>query len=406
MKHTFTLLLILFFSLCKAQNGNQIVLGKIDSINSKILNEQRKIWVRVPEGAKPGQRYPVLYLLDGDGHFYSVAGLVQQLSTVNGNTLCPEMIIVGIPNTDRTRDLTPTHSEPFPPFVDENMAKVSGGGENFMAFIEKELMPYIEATYPTAPHRVLVGHSFGGLTVINTLIHHTKLFNAYVAIDPSMWWDNKKLLNQAKEALKTKDFTGITLYLAIANTMPTGMDISNVTKDTTAMTMHIRTILELNDALKTYGLKGGRYNYKYYNDDDHGSVPLIAEHDALRYIFDFYRLKLTIEDSYAMDMPFVKRVEKHYEDISHRFGYKVPIPEEMANGLGYQAMGMKHYAEAEYLFKMNIANYPGNSNPYDSLGDLYKEKGDKKKAIEQYKKALAIADVADTRWKLNELLKK
>ena len=92
---------------------NKINFGVIDSIFSKTLNEQRKIWVYVPNNgnasASSKTKYPVLYLLDGDAHFYSVAGLIHQLSTINGNTLCPEMIIVGIPNTDRTRDLTPTH---------------------------------------------------------------------------------------------------------------------------------------------------------------------------------------------------------------------------------------------------------------------------------------------------------
>src|SRR3954465_10697511 len=88
-----------------AQNDNKIVIGKIDSLYSKILNEERKIWVYTPDmtSGNPNQRYPVVYLLDGDGHFPSVVGLIQQLSQVNGNNVYPEMIVVGIPNTDRTR---------------------------------------------------------------------------------------------------------------------------------------------------------------------------------------------------------------------------------------------------------------------------------------------------------------
>src|SRR6185369_3299172 len=97
------------------------------------------------------QRYPVVYLLDGDAHFPSVVGLVQQLSQVNGNTVVPEMIVVAIPNTDRTRDLTPTHVSTDAPFMDSNFARTSGGGENFISFIEKELMPHIDSVYPTQP---------------------------------------------------------------------------------------------------------------------------------------------------------------------------------------------------------------------------------------------------------------
>lgn len=183
------LLAIITTLTANAQSDNKITIGKVDSVYSNILGEQRKIWVYTPgittgDNGK-GKQYPVLYLLDGDGHFASVAGLVQQLSQVNGNMVLPEMIIVAIPNTDRTRDLTPTHVVSDPPMMDSTFSSHSGGGESFAAFIEKELMPHIDSLYPAAPYRLLVGHSFGGLTVMNMLTNHTKMFNAYIAIDPA-----------------------------------------------------------------------------------------------------------------------------------------------------------------------------------------------------------------------------
>jgi len=191
MKNTGTfLLIILLTGTSHAQIDNKIVIGKVDSVYSTILKEQRKVWVYVPNinnaQQSPGQRYPVVYLLDGDGHFESVVGMIQQLSQVNGNTIVPEMIVVGIPNTDRTRDLTPTHIASDPPMMDSNSSKNTGGGENFAAFLEKELMPHIDSSYPTQPFKTLIGHSFGGLTVMHIITNHTKLFNAYIAIDPSM----------------------------------------------------------------------------------------------------------------------------------------------------------------------------------------------------------------------------
>jgi predicted alpha/beta superfamily hydrolase len=150
----------------KAQKDNKIVIGKIDSVYSNILNEQRKVWIYAPDmtsGFRDSTKhYPVVYLLDGDAHFTSVTGLIQQLSQVNGNTVYPEMIIVAIPNTDRTRDLTPTHITSDLPNMDSNSSKNTGGGENFVSFIEKELMPHIDSVYLTEPYRILIGHSFGG----------------------------------------------------------------------------------------------------------------------------------------------------------------------------------------------------------------------------------------------------
>src|SRR6187397_1521618 len=213
MKNIIVFILLVIISLGSyAQTDNKIVIGKVDSVYSTILKEQRKVWVYLPNMKagmqNPGQRYPVVYLLDGDGHFESVVGMIQQLSQVNGNTIVPEMIIVGIPNTDRTRDLTPTHIASDPPMMDSNFSKTTGGGENFVAFIEKELMPHIDSVYSTAPYKILIGHSFGGLTVMNVLTNHTKLFNAYIAIDPSMWYDRERFLATTKKKLSEIKYDG------------------------------------------------------------------------------------------------------------------------------------------------------------------------------------------------------
>jgi uncharacterized protein len=390
-----------------AQADNKIVLGTIDSVHSTILNEQRKIWVYVPGNGGidiySKQRYPVVYLLDGDAHFFSVVGMIQQLSSVNGNTICPEMIVVGIPNTDRTRDLTPTHVVSDPPYVDSAFVVNSGGGEKFTAFIEKELMPHIDSVYPTEPYRMLIGHSFGGLTVMNTIVHHTNLFNAYVAIDPSMWWDKLKLLNETKMAAANKKFMGTSLFLGIANTMEPGMNITNVKKDTAGSSRHIRSILELSNTLKSSKQSELNYQDKYYGDDDHGSVPLISTYDALHFIFNFYPLKLTFKDYHDTGLAVAKKIEDHYKLVSEKFGYKVLPPESMINGMGYQALGSKQFTKAAYLFKLNVANYPESYNVYDSLGDYYDGVADKANAIENYKKALQLKENPESRKKLEKL---
>ena len=142
------------------------------------------------------------------------------------------MIVVGIPNTDRTRDLTPTHIESDLPMMDSNSTKTTGGGENFAAFLEKELMPHIDSLYPTQPFRLLVGHSFGGLTVMHILTNHTKLFNAYIAIDPSMWYDKERFLKATQKKLSSQKYNGTSLYVGIANTMAEGMSLEKMKKDT------------------------------------------------------------------------------------------------------------------------------------------------------------------------------
>jgi len=400
----FGLIIVIAFN-AQSQNDNKIVIGKIDSVYSKILGEQRKIWVYTPDmtSGNSNQHWPVVYLLDGDGHFASVVGMIQQMSQVNGNNVYPEMIVVAIPNTDRTRDLTPTHITSDPPMMDSNFSKTTGGGENFVAFMEKELMPHVDSVYPTAPYKLLIGHSFGGLTVMNVLTNHTKLFNAYIAIDPSMWYDQQRFLAATEKKLAEKNYGGTRLYVGIANTMPDGMTLAKLKKDTSSDTRHIRSIFELDKFLKAHSQNGLKYASRYYADDNHGSVPFASEYDGLRFIFDYYRLNVTGKEFADTSAALAIKIEKHYEMVSKEMGYKISPPESNVNFLGYAAMNSKDFEKAAAFFKMNIENYPKSSNVYDSYADLLVATKDTVNAIINYKKALTIQDNAFTKQKLNAL---
>ena len=162
-------------STSEVSNSGQIVIGQMDSLRSEILDETRNIWVHVPDeatGAIFGKSsYPVLYLLDGPGHFHAVTGLLNNLEQ---NGIVPKMVVVAIPNTDRTRDLTPSHVDVM--FGDSSFVVTSGGGDKFLEFMEEELIPYVEEKYPVTGYRTFVGHSFGGLTAIHALFSKAHLF--------------------------------------------------------------------------------------------------------------------------------------------------------------------------------------------------------------------------------------
>jgi predicted alpha/beta superfamily hydrolase len=273
---------------CAAQPGNQTVLGHPDSLRSTILKETRKFYIHVPAGATgpaaAKKRYPVVYLFDADAQFAAATSMIQYLST-NYNTLCPEMIVVGILHADRRKDLTPTHVTADPPFLAAGAGKTTGGGEAFIAFLEQELLPYIEQRYPTQPRKILIGHSLGGLAVMQIFVHHTHLFESYVCLDPSMWWDHQTLLKETKGALEKRHFPGTSLYLGIAHTADEGLDVKAVLTDTTKETLHMRSALTLQRYFEHNPQNGLNYRGKYYPDDTHMSVPFIAEYEALRFLF-------------------------------------------------------------------------------------------------------------------------
>jgi len=282
------------------------------------------------------------------------------------------MIVVAIPNTDRTRDLTPTHSDSMDG-VEYDWLRSSGGGNNFLSFIQSELIPHIDAAYRTMPYRIFVGHSFGGIAVINALYTMPQTFNAYISIDPSLWWDNKVLLNKAREYFLHADLKSKSLFIAQANTL-SAQDSSN---------QHFESIKEFATFLETRNHSGLKWNYKYYEHDTHGSVPLIATYDGLRFIFEDY-------PSGTRDIVSPEQLRKQYQLFSEKIGGNFIPPEGVINSLGYQAMGGKKYDVALQYFQMNIDYYPQSANVYDSMGELWMKKGDTKKAIDYYEKSLKL----------------
>lgn len=141
MKIRITIFLFIFLPfITTAQTDNKIVIGTIEHLSSKILNEDRELRIYVPNAGSETifskQKYPVLYLLDGEAHFNSVVGMMEQLSN-NGNTVVPEMIIVGISNTNRMRDLSPTHILEDLLVIDSNTAKIQEGMQNSLSLCKK-----------------------------------------------------------------------------------------------------------------------------------------------------------------------------------------------------------------------------------------------------------------------------
>ncbi|MBS1530459.1 MAG: alpha/beta hydrolase, partial [Bacteroidetes bacterium] len=140
--------------------------------------------------------------------------------------------------------------------------------------------------------------------------------------------------------------------------------------------------------------------------DNHGSVPLITEYDALHFLFGFYKIPMDMTPKlYDAKSKFdpAAALTSHYADISSHMGYTILPDEEMVNHLGYHYLINKAPLKAYAMFAMNIKNYPKSENVYDSMGDYYASRKDNANAIQNYKKALVIKDNPDTKKKLDSL---
>ena len=319
----------------------------------------------------------------------SIVGIVQQLSQANGNGILPEMIIVGIENTNRMRDLVPA----------------SGAGQKnpFVDFLTAELLPYIDSQYQTAPYRVLVGHSLGGLTVVDMLVSSPDYFNAYLAIDPSMWYQQERFLQKTIAELSKQRRNGKRLFIGTANTMPAGMNLSQLTTDRSPETQHIRSIRRLDSFLRTYP-HGVVYEQRYYEKERHNTVPLLSEYDGLRFIFDYYALDLSEKDWADTTAMLASRIRSHYKNVSKEMGYPNAAPFSLLRYLAYEAWGQKQYDKAAAFLRLNLDSYPDSAEVYESFAGFLLERGDTAAAIAQYQEAVARKAGPAVQQKLKELL--
>jgi predicted alpha/beta superfamily hydrolase len=184
------------------------------TLASKAVAEARTINVYTPPGYSParGGRFPVLYMPDGglDEDFPHVVKTLDSL--VRLGRVRP-FLVVGIPNTERRRDMT----GPTTIGTDSAIAKHVGGSAQFRAFIRDELMPEIRRRYRTTGETGIIGESLAGLFIIETFLQEPGLFRHYIALSPSLWWNRDALVTSAPELLRGFGRGEHTLFLAAAN---------------------------------------------------------------------------------------------------------------------------------------------------------------------------------------------
>ncbi len=362
--------LFLLFSATAFAQGQQsnVVIGTVHKIQSRVLGEERRYYVNLPASYDNDdfylqKKYPVLILLDGDSHFHSASGIIRAMGD---NEQIPEMIVVAVTNTNRTRDFTPTKSG----------TGLSGGADNFLRFLETELLPQVSKDYRTLPYRVLVGHSLGGLFAVDTLLNQ-KVFNAFLAIDPTLTWDDQLPVKKAKTVFADKKSFNATLYLAQAN------NPFNEGKNAGARGAAFQSFHSILANSKAEGL---RYKYDFYEREDHFSVPLLSLYHGLTFIFDGYKFPLhTLANKNAED------VKKHYEMFARRLGVDILPPGKLLDGAALFLLNSeKKVDKAIELLRLNQTYYPQSSIPYNSLGAAYKTKGETALALSNYQKSLEL----------------
>ncbi len=360
------ILSILFVVLCyqsiKANDGISEKIREKLIINSKILSERREIIIHLPADYHTTQQsYPVVYITDAEIQMDHTSASANFLY---GQHRMPQAIIVGIVNTDRNRDLRPTNLK--------SAKNSSEGASRFLNFIEAELITTINQQYRTIPYKVLSGTSFGGLFAVHTLATKPDLFNAYIAISPSLWWDNSITLERIKAFLTTQlpgqsDFPPRKLYLSLAN------------EEQTMSAPYDGLLAILTDASADLLA----WNERRFTAENHNSGVMLSQYYGLSDIFKVW----TIPDSPQTLNDLLTR----YQAMSDQLQTPLTLPEDRAIGYGTWLYYLNQQEDAEDMFIWVTNTYPKSTTGHHSLGLVYEKSGKFKKAYESFRRAYELS---------------
>jgi len=344
-------------------HGQDIIIGKQYQVQSTILNEERQVSIFVPQDydSNISTKYQVLYLLDGEWHFHYVSALVDKL-VASGDL--PNMIVVGIINNTRSKDLTPAGRNDNP--------NRFGGAKPFLDFITQELQPWVEENYRTHPYNVLAGHSFGGLFTLYSMMEEPDAFQAYLALSPSLGRNNEQQVKRAQNYFKKSTIFPKGLYLAIAN--EGGYTLTSSKK--------------FDDIIQNNTDSSFPYRFEQLLEESHSSITASGFLRGLRFLYK----DINPENMPELDEVFL--MEAHFQQLSERFGYEIKIPEYYYQKFIKEQIGERELDYASFILGKYKTHYPKSIYPIAYQADIHLLKGEFEKAESYYLqlKELGIED--------------
>lgn len=303
--------------------------------DSAVLEEKRNLVVYLPAGYQnTTKHFPVLYLTDGDIHGPHTAGTLDYLAKFD---LSPQMIIVGIVNPPQTRnrDLTLTSTEK------KDSAQLQNA-DLFLAFFEKEVIPFVKKNYRTLDYQALSGTSHGGQFAINALLKRPNLFNGIIAISPSLYWNKSQLIGLSETALKSDQLQG-RLYVSIAN-------------EESTMTEPFQKFVELT---REYPSEKLSIESQTFSQETHNTTALQGQYYGLKHLFSGWEIPespQTLED-----------LQTIFERRSTLLNTPMMIPEDRAAGYGQWLQYLNRQDDALALLQWNRTTYPQSLNTHSAL---------------------------------------
>jgi predicted alpha/beta superfamily hydrolase len=373
------LFVLILACLSKQSLSANFTFGKEEKIDSLLLNEKRGYWVSLPSSYsnENNKIYPVVYLLDAEHNylFHTFSGMLKQMAA-DASPLIPEVILVGITNKNRIRDVSPTQSLTQYGGKEHSALKISGGADTFIKFIQMELIPKIEREYKVSEYNILTGYSFSGLAVIHALFTKPNIFDGYIAIDPSMWWDEQIMLKRSEQFLSHQKLNKVQLFIS------TSKRVGNIYPKEN----YVIELIEKFESIQKPGLNFGSRVYGL--EENHQTMPILSFYNGMRFIFEGYMI-----DEETRFRPATE-LELHFATLSEKLGVELKLNESLVNWFAQDQMYNDQFdmdtQRGIGFLELNLKWYPDSPNAYINLGDGYKNADDPQKALATFKKGLSF----------------
>ncbi len=396
--------IVLFFAILITQclfSQNKISIGERFSVSSKVLNDERAISVYYPPSYffKANEKFPVLYILDGDYNFQYVAGLLELWGGISEDI--PEMILVAISGKG-TNTYRKNCKPNFPNIKD------AGNADRVIDFIQNELIPFVDCNFKSNGYKILAGHSVGGIFVSYTALKNPHLFNHYIAISPALWWSDN-----AMETIFKKKYThkilDASIYFSLADEK--GMGVKRY--------------------LKLIKNTSKNYRFKQFPDENHNSTGNKAYQWALQDIFKPWKVEKEyfsnvndVKNYFELQKSTFSQIFKFPSGIIANTNYmlkskpkrlhqvrellwknSISAGIEMNNQIVAQFIEDENFEKANSLLDKIFHQEPHNFKALENLAKLYFKKNKLKMAEANINLSIKEAIQQNARqWMINELL--
>ncbi len=332
------------------------------SLDSKVLSEERELLIHLPEAYDDSDKsYPVIYILDGGGHFRHATSAITYLKSQN---FMPEAILIGITNKRgmRGRDL-------------------GDGSNKFWSYIKTEVVNHIENNYRTSTHKTIFGHSMAGAFVMREFIEDPTWFNSYIAASPGMAISIVKEYQEffAQSDKKLQELQGQSFYFTMAGIAAEG-------------TENVQIVTELEALLKQRAPKTFNWGYQYLPQHAHMTTPYATFYEGITRTFNDYQPPSISNHHEYIEKGGMEGIKKHYQQRAAKYQTAEIIPDRFIRRLGGVLFDDNHPDEAIALLIANSQNFPQSIWALNALARLYDQNEQPKKSVATFTKALKMAE--------------